>query len=198
MILNLIQEPFEHLIIPDFLSQEESSILYTNMSKVVNISKYDDRTLFEDMGDPQTGIGIFGGDVPQNISNKIQDNLLEVSDHLNFSREQWKWVGGFNITNPDRHLGPHTDEFEYVKQSNPNAGILKVLIYLGDGKNDYTDWGTKLFNGVDINENFVKEVPFVPGTALIFKATKDSYHGTYFTKGLNSFRIIYGAELTNA
>ena len=33
---------------------------------------------------------------------------------------------------------------------------------------------------------------------VIFKATKDSYHGTNFPNGLDSYRIIYGAELTNA
>ena len=198
MIHNFINDPFEHLVIPYFLTQEESSLLFTNMSRVINKTTYNDRTLFNDMGDPQTGIGIMGGDFPEDISKKIQENLLQVSDHFNFNRDQWTWVGGFNITNPDRHLGPHTDAYEYVKQSNPNAGILKVLLYIGNGQEDYTDWGTKLFNGVDINENFVKEIEFVPGTALVFKATEHSYHGTKFHNGINSYRIIYGAELTDA
>ena len=88
-----------------------------------------DRTMFEDVGHIQTGIGIIGADFPEDISKKIQDNLIQVSDNFNYSQDLWSWVGGFNITNPDRYLGPHTDEYEYVKQTNPNAGILKVLLY---------------------------------------------------------------------
>lgn len=200
MILNNYKDPFEYTVISDFLSIEDSTTLFNLMSKRVNEneSSYIDRTMFEDVGHIQTGIGIIGADFPEDISKKIQDNLIQVSDNFNYSQDLWSWVGGFNITNPDRYLGPHTDEYEYVKQTNPNAGILKVLLYIGNGEEDYTDWGTRLYNGVDKNENFVTEVPFVPGTALVFKATKDSYHGTNFPNGLDSYRIIYGAELTNA
>jgi len=200
MILNLINEPFEHLVIPDFLSLEDSTELFNCLSTKVdeNISLYNNRSMFEDVGHMQSSIGIFGADFPEPIKETINNNLQQVSDYYGYELNQWKWVGGPNVTNPDLYLGPHTDNYEYVRQTNPNAGILKMLLYLGDGQNDYTDWGTRLYNGIDRVENFVSEVPFIPGTALVFKATKESYHGTNFHNGINSYRIIYGAELTDA
>lgn len=199
MILNYINEPFEHLVIPEFLSLEDSTALFNSMSKTIDydISSYNNRTMFEDCGDLQTSIGIFGADFPYEIQEKINNNLKQVSDFYGYDLHQWEWIGGCNVTNPDLYLGPHTDNYGYVKQSNPNAGILKMLLYLGDGKQDYTDWGTRLYNGENRKESFVSEVPFVPGTALVFKATKESYHGTNFHNGINSYRIIYGAELTD-
>jgi len=196
MIYNNVQEPFEHLIISNFLTSEESKFLYNSCCNKINEQKYTDRSLF-DLDDIQTSVGLFGVDVTNELEDKIFNQLYDVSTDLGFSNKEWKWVGGLNVTNPDLYLGPHTDEYEYVRQSNPNAGILKVLIYLGDNKQDYSGWGTRLYNGKDKNKNFVKEVEFIPGTALLFKATNKSYHGTEFPNGINSYRFIFGAELTD-
>ena len=198
MIYNNVQEPFEHLIISDFLTFEESKFLYYSCCNKINEQTYDDRSLFnlDDMN-VQTSVGLFGVDVTNELNDKIFKQLYTISTELGFSSNEWEWVGGLNVTNPDISLGPHTDEYEYVKKSNPNAGILKVLIYIGDNKEDYSGWGTRLYNGNDKNRNFVKEVEFVPGTALLFKATNKSYHGTEFPLGINSYRFIFGAELTD-
>ena len=202
MILNLINKPFDHLIIPDFLTLEESTILFNNAREVLDKKAYDNRTMFADRDFQQSSIGLFGADMsiePHDnaLAIKIQDNLEQVREFYNLDKEEFHWVGSLNITNPDEYLGPHTDNWQYVKQTNPNAGLIKLLLYVGDGNEDYTGWGTRLYNGKDKNENFVCEVPYKPGTALAFKATKDSYHGTQYPNGLNSYRFIYGAELTD-
>ena len=73
-----------------------------------NESSYIDRTMFEDVGHIQTGIGIIGADFPEDISKKIQDNLIQVSDNFNYSQDLWSWVGGFNITNINQMYLPST------------------------------------------------------------------------------------------
>jgi hypothetical protein len=199
MIYKILSDPFDHLIIPNFLSPEETNTVYNKCCKVLNKKTYEDRSMFLLHGEHQTSVGLIGADIPNNITDKIYNNLYDLSVHrYKYNKKDWKWVGGLNVTNPDMCLGVHTDDYEYVRTSNPNAGILKVLIYLGDDSCSYEGWGTRLYNGSDKNENFVSEVEFVPGTALLFKATNKSYHGTEFPFGINSYRFIYGAELTDA
>lgn len=198
MIYKTLSDPFDHLIIPNFLSLEETNTVYHKCSEVLDKKSYEDRSMFIQGGEHQTSIGVIGADIPNDITDKIYNNLYDISVHrYNYSKKDWKWVGGLNVTNPDMCLGVHTDEYEYVRTSNPNAGILKVLIYIGEDSYSYEGMGTRLYNGNDKNKNFIKEVEFVPGTALLFKASKKSYHGTEFPFGINNYRFIYGAELTD-
>jgi hypothetical protein len=75
--------------------------------------------------------------------------------------------------------------------------MLKVLIYLGNGTDDYTDWGTKLYKTAQ-RESFEKEVKYQPGTCFVFEANKYSYHGTDFTNDVNGYRFMISGELVES
>ena len=83
------------------------------------------------------------------------------------------------------------DDFEVLKKY--GAGMIKMLVYLGTDTQDYTDWGTKLYENEDRN-SFSKEIVFQPGNAFIFIPNKYSYHGTDYNNKLNGYRFMMGAE----
>ena len=72
--------------------------------------------------------------------------------------------------------------------------MLKVLLYLGNGTDDYTDWGTKLYTEENNIDSFEKEIEFNPGTCFLFEANKYSYHGTQFDNGINGYRFCLMGE----
>ena len=88
MILNLINKPFDHLIIPDFLTLEESTILFNKASKVLDENAYDNRTMFADRDSQQSSIGLVGVDMsiqPHDnaLAIKIQGKLFNLFKPLN-------------------------------------------------------------------------------------------------------------------
>jgi len=186
------QQPFLYLDLENFFTIEQNNEIYNICTNALDVEKYNSRELFLIDDEYDTAVGMLGLDISEEISNTIKNNLKNISDYLNI---QGVWQYCMNVSNPDGYLGPHNDDYNVNKFSNPGAGVIKVLIYIGELDKDYTNYGTKLYNN---NLEFIKEVSYIPGNGLAFTPNKDSYHGTDFKGKLNNYRFILGAELTYA
>ena len=190
------KNPYQHLELIEFFTDKENDILYDLCVNALDKEEYNTRNLFIVKGayedEYDTSVGMLGLDIPEEITNNIKSNLEEISKFYNI-RGNWQFC--FNVSDPEGFLSPHTDDYHVNKLSNPEAGVIKVLIYIGKQNIDYSEYGTKLYND---QYNFKKEIIFKPGNGLAFTPNKDSYHGTDFKGKLNNYRFILGAELTYA
>ena len=186
------QQPFLYLDLENFFTLEQNNEIYTICINALDVEKYNSRELFLLDNEYDTAVGMLGLDISEEITNTIENNLKTISDSLDI---QGVWQYCMNVSNPDGYLGPHNDDYNVNKLSNPGAGVIKVLIYIGKEGIDYSNYGTKLY---DKKLNFIKEVPYVSGNGFAFTPNKDSYHGTDFKGKLNNYRFILGAELTYA
>lgn len=111
------------------------------------------------------------------------------------------WVFGINESNRSPTapgLWPHTDDpVELISEGVENPGILRFLLYLGDEKITYKNYGTKLYSEINRAQNqfkFEKEIPFVLGTLFMWAPGPDTWHGTEFSSGVQHRRIFVGGE----
>ena len=74
-------------------------------------------------------------------------------------------------------LTEDTEETKNIKA----GGIYKGVLYLGDSNNNYEGYGTRFYTS-DHRKDEIKEIPFVPKNGVVFKTTKNSFHGTDFSK----------------
>lgn len=184
------QIPFLYLDLENFFTLEQNNDIYNICTNALDVEKYNSRELFLIDEEYDTAVGMLGLDISEQITETIETNLNNISDYLNI---QGKWQHCMNISNPDGYLSPHNDDYNINKLSNPGAGVIKVLIYIGDLDKNYKNYGTKLY---DKNLDFIKEVPYIPGNGFAFTPNERSYHGTDFKGKLNNYRFILGAELT--
>lgn len=189
-------DPWIHYIWKDFLTFDEQKYLYDRCMSSLNIKAFESRELFYKNGEIQNNAPIFGVGENNAIAIKIEAQLHQISNQLGYA-DKGKWNYQYNITkdHKEKQLFPHNDD--YAKLGPLGAGMLKVLVYLGTGTDDYTDWGTKLYTEDNNIDSFKKEIKFQPGTCFLFEANKYSYHGTQFNYGINGYRFVLGAEYVN-
>ena len=104
--------------------------------------------------------------------------------------EKWKALyphtdWRFDILN-DMGYGNLTEDNEETKFIS-GIGYYKGLIYIGDPNLEYKDYGTRIYKDENRSSE-VKEIPFIPGNGMMFKTTKNSYHGTEFKSGYKNYR----------
>tara|TARA_Y100000385_G_scaffold290861_1_gene365774 strand:+ start:716 stop:1336 length:621 start_codon:yes stop_codon:yes gene_type:complete len=190
-------DPFKHLVLEEFLTEEEICLVYYRCRNKVDENKYNDKSMFFEHGEYQNNSGV---DISftDELSIKITKQLNEVAEYYGLLDDNFDWNFNCNLTyyNPDKPLRPHNDDWNEL--SKYGAGRLKLLVYLGLNDQEYKDWGTKLYTRSDDYSSFVKEIKFVPGNAMCFEATDKSYHGTDFTHGIEGYRFILGAEYVNS
>ena len=80
----------------------------------------------------------------------------------------------------DMGYGELTEDTEETKNIE-TGGIYKGVLYLGDSNNNYEGYGTRFYTS-DHRRDEIKEIPFVPKNGVVFKTTKNSFHGTDFSK----------------
>jgi len=184
--------PWEHYTWENFVDPAEQEYLYNRFLLQLDKETYKSNELFLINDEYQNNAGIMGIVEDSNLELKIQSQLHQISNQLGYT-DKGKWSYSFNITKdfPSKPLLPHNDDFEVLKKY--GAGMIKMLVYLGNSAEDYTDWGTKLYINEDRN-SFSKEIMFQPGNAFIFIPNKYSYHGTDFNNNLNGYRFMMGAE----
>lgn len=190
-------EPFEHLVIEEFLTEEETHLVYYRCRNAVDENKFNDKSMFFEHGEYQNNSGVDIEFTPD-LNNKITEQLNQVAEHFNLLDDKFEWNFNCNLTydNPNKPLRPHNDDWNEL--SKYGAGRLKLLVYLGLNDQEYKDWGTKLYTKGETYDSFAKEVEFVPGNAMCFEATDKSFHGTDFTHGIEGYRFILGAEYINS
>jgi len=188
-------DPWVHYVWKDFLTFDEQKYLYDRCMFSLDIKLFESSELFYLNGEIQNNVGLHGINEDSTLETKIQAQLHQMSNQLGYA-DKGKWSACYNITkdHKEKPLLPHNDD--YVKLGPRGAGMLKVLVYLGTGTDDYTDWGTKLYTEGSI-DSFKKEIKFQPGTCFLFEANKYSYHGTQFDNGINGYRFMLGAEYVN-
>lgn len=189
--------PFKHLVLEEFLTEEEIRLVYYRCRNKVDENKYNDKSMFFEHGEYQNNSGVDISFTDELII-KITKQLNEVAEYYDLLDDNFDWNFNCNLTyyNPDKPLRPHNDDWNEL--SKYGAGRLKLLVYLGLNDQEYKDWGTKLYTRSDDYSSFVKEIKFVPGNAMCFEATDKSYHGTDFTHGIEGYRFILGAEYVNS
>lgn len=190
-------DPFKHLVLEEFLTEEEIRLVYYRCKNKVDENKYNDKSMFFEHGEYQNNSGV---DISftDELSIKITKQLNEVAEYFNIADDRFDWNFNCNLTyhNPNKPLRPHNDDWNEL--SKYGAGRIKLLVYLGLNDQEYKDWGTKLYTRSDDYSSFVKEIKFVPGNAVSFIANDKSYHGTDFTHGIEGYRFILGAEYINS
>ena len=198
--------PWVHYTWKNFLTFSEQEYLYNRCIQQIDKEKFDSGEMFllngdyhnqagidlVDNGDTDIGMGS-GHPVRATLDLKIKQQLETISKTLGYHDNRREWSYSFTITKdlPDQPLWPHTDDYEELKIY--NAGIIKLLVYLGKNDTDYSDWGTKLYQSAD-TDSFSKEISYVPGDAFIFAPNKDTWHGTDFNNNLKGYRFMLGAE----
>lgn len=80
----------------------------------------------------------------------------------------------------DMGYGELTEDTEETKNIE-TGGIYKGVLYLGDSNNNYEGYGTRFYTS-NHRRDEIKEIPFVPKNGVVFKTTKNSFHGTDFSK----------------
>ena len=146
-------DPWIHYIWEDFLTFDEQKYLYDRCMSVLDIKAFESNELFWDMKRKEIQNNMPVHDINHNdeLAYKIEAQLHQMSNQLGYvDKGEWKYA--YNITKDfkEKQLFPHNDD--YAKLGHNGAGMLKVLVYLGNGTDDYTDWGTKLYtedNNVD-------------------------------------------------
>lgn len=189
--------PYKHIVLEEFLTEEETHLLYYRCKNKVNVDKFNDKSMFFEHGEYQNNSGVDIEFTPD-LNKKITKQLNQVADYFDLLDEKFDWVFNCNLTydNPNKPLRPHNDDWQ--KLSKYGAGKLKLLVYLGLNDREYKDWGTKLYTKEEDYSSFVKEIEYVPGNAMCFEATDKSYHGTDFIHGIDGYRFILGAEYVNS
>jgi len=189
-------DPWVHYVWEDFLTFDEQKYLYDRCLDELPKEEYESNEMFYLNNELQNNAGVQEVNYDSVLETKIQSQLLQMSNQLEYV-DKGKWSVSYNITKnfKDKQLFPHNDDYEKLGQY--GAGMLKVLVYLGNGTDDYTDWGTKLYTEDNNVDSFKKEINFQPGTCFLFEANKYSYHGTEFTNGINGYRFMLGAEYVN-
>ncbi len=185
-------DPWIHYIWEDFLTFDEQKYLYDRCMSELDIKAFESNELFYLNGEKQNNVPVHSINQDDVLAHKIEEQLHQMSNQLGYA-DKGNWYYAWNITKDfkDKQLFPHNDD--YAKLGPLGAGMLKVLVYLGNGTDDYTDWGTKLYAEDNI-DSFKKEIKFQPGTCFLFEANKYSYHGTQFNYGINGYRFVLGAE----
>lgn len=184
--------PWEYYTWENFLSQEEQLYLHNRCLFQLDEDRYNSNELFWLNGEYQNNVGLSNVNEDMDLDQKVNAQLNIISNQLGY-KDKGRWSCSFNITKdfPNKPLLPHNDDFQKLRQY--GAGMIKMLVYLGTDTQDYTDWGTKLYENEDRN-SFSKEIVFQPGNAFIFIPNKYSYHGTDYNNKLNGYRFMMGAE----
>ena len=179
--------PFKHIIAePDDVFKSCCSSIY---EQCIITSPVDDMSLLE--GTIQANSRVTQVAIGNN--DFINIDVMRIVEEI---REQFytEVFGGewcFNLResyigdDEEGELWPHTDDpkmlHELFGRKLNDIGILKFLIYLGDLNITYNDYGTKLYTCASPNTfELAKEVPFIPGTMLLWKPGPDTFHGTDF------------------
>lgn len=197
--------PWTHYTWENFFTFDEQAYLYDCCMRQLDEEKFKSGELFLLNGDyhNQTGVDLIdegpdinngsGHPIRATLDIKIKEQLNIISSTLGYADNRREWSYSFTITKdlPDQPLLPHTDDYEELKIY--NAGIIKVLGYLGKYDIDYSDWGTKLYESSD-TDTFAKEITYVPGNAFIFAPNSTTWHGTDFNNNLTGYRFMFGAE----
>lgn len=200
------ETPWVHYTWENFFTFDEQEYLYDCCMRQLDVEKFESGELFLLNGhyQNQTGVDLrddgpditlgSGHALRATLDIKIKEQLNKIASTLGYTDNRREWSYSFTITKdlPDQPLLPHTDDYEELKIY--NAGIIKVLSYLGKPDLDYSDWGTKLYESSDTN-TLAKEIPYVPGNAFIFTPNSTTWHGTDFKNNLNGYRFMLGAEL---
>lgn len=186
--------PWDHYVWKDFLSYDEQYFVYKQCLYQLDEEAYQNNSLFEMNGELQNNVGVLTCLNDKNIDQKINSQLYVISEQLGY-KDKGEWSYSACITkdfeDEDRPLLPHNDDYDVLKKY--GAGMLKVLVYLGNDKDNYEDWGTKLYQ-TNQRSSFSKEITYQPGDAFIFIPNKYTYHGTDFKNKLNNYRFTLGAE----
>ena len=192
-MMNKHTDPWTFYTWDSFITFDEQKYLYDRCVSELDKDKFESDELFYLNGELQNNAGVHSICHDHALDQKIYSQLYEMSDKLGYA-DKGKWSVSFSITKhfPQKQLYPHNDD--YAKLGKYGAGMIKALVYLGNGTDDYTDWGTKLYTEDNQIKSFVKEVPFRPGSCFLFEANKYSYHGTQFDNGINGYRFMLGAE----
>jgi hypothetical protein len=189
-------DPWVHYVWENFVTFDEQKYLYDQCLSELPIKEYESNRLFYLNNELQNNCGLYNINHDSTLETKIQTQLHQMSNQLGYA-DKGKWSLSYNVTKDfkDKPLLPHNDDYEKLGQY--GAGMLKVLVYLGNGTDDYTSWGTKLYTEESNVDSFKKEIKFQPGTCFLFEANKYSYHGTQFDYGINGYRFMAGAEYVN-
>lgn len=187
--MNVIKhtDPWVHYTVPNFLSSEQVNKLF----RLCEDFKWTDNMWFLN-GEIQNQMPV-RINMPGDLHDAVQEKLDYILEYLKMETPGFFW--GFSTTKSypkvEPKLTPHSDNFKELRKF--GAGKIKMLVYLGDNSIPYPDWGTKLY-ATDLEESFVKEIEYVPGTAFIFVPTAETYHGTDFVNELKANRFMLGAE----
>lgn len=174
--------PFPHVVLDDFLTQENFAALSQEMAKYYEENKDKGKswnTVVESGKWGSTGLN-----VPPMI--KALDDYLKSDGFLQFLST----VTGFNnlkvTTNingvgfsffhamkPGAYLGPHTDHTRDLNRGPYH--VLNIIIYTGTHWDPNWGGGTTLF---DKNLNLKSDIEYKPNRALIFMHSPESIHGT--------------------
>ena len=192
-MMNKHTDPWTFYTWDSFITFDEQKYLYDRCVDKLDKEKFESDELFYLNGELQNNAGVHSICHEHALDQKIYSQLYEMSDKLGYA-DKGKWSCAYNITKnfPQKQLYPHNDDYEKLGQY--GAGMLKVLLYLGNGTDDYTDWGTKLYTEEYNIDSFEKEIEFNPGTCFLFEANKYSYHGTQFDNGINGYRFCLMGE----
>ena len=181
MKIKKFTEPFSYYIIDDIISLEENEIIYKELQL--------DEAPKSEPSTHSMGIEIGAYDSIWDRVHKICTEILSEDIKL----PKGSWMGGlqkhFNV-----NLDPHTD---YLPNDN-TASVYKGLVYIGDSKINYKDYGTKIYKRIDISDEGMidldSEVEFKPGRAILFIPSENSLHGACFDSGFPYDRYTYGFE----
>ena len=107
------------------------------------------------------------------------------------TNKPFEWGIGLTLTSDlkTHQLLPHTDNPEDLIQYgidnnvSVSCGRYKGVVFITNPDLHYKDYGTRFYNSNERSSEFL-EVPFVGGSACIFKTGPNSYHGTEYKNDL--------------
>lgn len=182
---NIIKEPFEHIIIEDFVLNLHDTYLFKQYLKTM-----------EDLSDDS-----YKNDGPRyvspyfNLLELIKDSEKEFTDAIN---EVWGVnVDGINCVNNmiSRGQNLHIHNDYYGKHETPNNPPVRGIIYCNP---KYT-FGTNIYDHDEHNECIPESMQTVggkPGTLFLFKVSETSWHSAVNPDGkLN--RLIVSLQAVN-
>ena len=182
---NVITEPFEHIIIEDFVLNLHDA--YTFKQYLKTMEDLSDESYFVD--GPRHVSPYF------NILELIKDSEKEFADAIN---EVWGVdVDGINCVNnmisKGQNLHVHNDYYE--EHETANFPPVRGIIYC----NPKYNFGTNIYDH-DENKNFIQEsmqtIGGKPGTLFLFRVSETSWHSAINPDG-NSHRLIVSLQAVN-
>ena len=190
MEIKKFTEPFSYYIIDDIISFEENEMIYKEL-------QLDEA--------PKSEPSMHSMGVELSIFDSIWDRVHKIcaeilSEDIKLPKGYW---GGGLQKHFNEPLHPHTDYFP----NNNTASVYKGLVYIGDSKINYKDYGTKIYKKISEYSEAIpfpivdmdmididSEVEFKPGRAILFIPSENSLHGACFDSGFPYDRYTYGFE----